>query len=201
MLRLQCTDPVIHLNLPPCSGHMASATLSQPAGASLTLQAQINPPDAPDGTVVLALPTNPTPCKGVWRLTLNTDCGCFETKVWVDCPPPALLAMHEPTNDGPFIQACCELERQDDWGESPVLTPINEPPQDYTYTLAQDLPEPEGAPDGTVAQIEPTPPSHYSRWLAYSPDGVIRGEGEVVDGFLIGYVSCIITEDYWMELS
>lgn len=47
----------------------------------------------------------PNVAAGVYRLFLRTECGCFESPVYVPCPPPAFSSDH-PDNER-HKQECC----------------------------------------------------------------------------------------------
>lgn len=199
MIKLDCANASIHLLLPPCNEHIARATLTRAHCTTYELQAQVNPSDAPEGTVTFTIPTDPPPARGVWQLTLDTDCGCFTMNVWVDCPPPRTVGTHQPTNEpGPTI-VCCEQERQDDWDKPPVNFPLGNPPTGYAVREGQ-----EDDPTGTVLVMTPAPPPQYERWVLRDASGVVRGEGDIADtpaGVLLGYTTCIISPDSWLELT
>lgn len=103
MIVIDCVDPTLALHLPPCAPAINAATLSQPRGPHLPLPV---PQLTPERRLALTLPQDIR--RGVWELSLQTDCGCFVTDVFIDiCQRPALPGEHTPTADQTTHPECC----------------------------------------------------------------------------------------------
>lgn len=200
MIKIDCASVSIVLALPPCNTHVGRATLSRPHCHTYELPIEVNPEGFPTGTVAFDLPDAKLP-RGVWRLTLDTECGCFSMSVWVDCPAPSTLGQHTATSEpGPTI-VCCEPEAQHDWTQPPVHFQLKAMPPGYSYRLGQET-----DPAGTALVIMPPPPAEYDRWVLRDDTGIVRGEGDILplndEGVsLTGYTTCIISPDSWLELT
>jgi len=105
--RIDCTSTEIRLNLPLCASAISKATLSRARCLTHELQAVLVDP----GTIALSeIPADLR--RGVWTLTLTTDCGCYSAPMHVDiCQVPGFISTPTPTNDGPFpTPVCCDTD-------------------------------------------------------------------------------------------
>lgn len=107
MKQLDCNHRTITMKLPPCAGAFSTAKLTRLHHVDVPLTVvQL------DGLITLSIPdplpsSVPYPKRGVWSLSLQTDCGCYEALVHVDCQPPAFAGVHTQT---PFVgpsTECC----------------------------------------------------------------------------------------------
>lgn len=69
----------------------------------------------PGATHVISVPGD-TDLRGVRRLLISTPCGCYDIKLYFDCPMPIATGEHFPT-DRPVATYCCP----------PVPDPVEEP--------------------------------------------------------------------------
>lgn len=174
MKKLDCEDQSTDLKLPPCAGAFStvSAKLMRLHHVEVPLdlvQSPINP-ELVTFSIPDPLPSNvPYPKRGVWKLSVQTDCGCYEAQVYVDCPPPAFAGVHMGTpNQGPSIECCI-------------------PDGALTFTVVSLSPptiEAEGYPDAELlvddgaayaVRLGVTAPSATYRWI--NEDGVVLATG------------------------
>lgn len=62
----------------------------------------------PGTTHVVMIPGD-LPYKGVQRLSIASECGCYEIKVYIHCPAPIQTGKHTST-PRPMAQYCCPAE-------------------------------------------------------------------------------------------
>lgn len=105
MIRVDCRTVTIPLVLPDCTSEIISATLARAHRDSYALTAAIDPSN-PKLVQLSDLPQDAP--RGVYKLALQTNCGCFTAQVYVDCAAPAFAGTHYPTNPAGLIKACCE---------------------------------------------------------------------------------------------
>lgn len=102
MIVVRCNDQTVNLVLPPCAAVVASAYLLQEPVTSIQLTVAI----VAGGLTLSNIPASAP--KGVYKLLLETDCGCFHGTIYLDlCAPPAFKSTHTPTF-GPRTPECCE---------------------------------------------------------------------------------------------
>lgn len=112
MKKLDCDEQSTDLKLPPCAGAFSTVTakLTRLHHTEVPLDLVQSTVDEHLITVSIPdpLPANvPFPKRGVWTLSVQTDCGCYEAPVYVDCPPPAFAGVHNPTaSQGPSTECC-----------------------------------------------------------------------------------------------
>ena len=110
MKRLDCEEQSTQVKLPPCAGALAlvTATLTREGHTAVPLVLTEQPNDLITVAIQDPLPANvPFPKRGIWRLNIQTPCGCYEAPVYVDCPAPAFVATHTPTLvNGPSTECC-----------------------------------------------------------------------------------------------
>ena len=113
MIAITCTEPTIGLRLPPCAAVVASAHLTRHPVTSYPLTITGQDTVLEDGSRQLVLSDIPEDAKrGVYRLVLETDCGCFDTAVFLDiCRTPAMQGVHDATQQPGSIE-CCEGEEE-----------------------------------------------------------------------------------------
>lgn len=102
MVIIDCEDPVLRLRLPSCAATVEAATLSRQHCPTHELTAELVDGDLHlDGIPLLSR-------RGVWTLTLTTNCGCFDAKVFLDiCRAPGFTSTHHDTLQQDPIQECC----------------------------------------------------------------------------------------------
>ena len=127
---LGCDVDTLDLQLPECPelGLVSrySATLSRGHCATQALSFVLVPatPTSPPHIRLTLPPPSLFLRRGVWRLSVNTPCGCYSTAVYLDrCPAPAAPAAHLPTRDTPTpIPVQCSPPLEPDLGApEPVL--------------------------------------------------------------------------------
>jgi len=125
-------NPTIQVRLPPCALEITVARLTRANHATVTFTATPQAP-ATDGSITVQLSNIPTDIRrGVWRLQLESDCGCYETDVSIDlCGAPQLVNTHTPTQDTQSSIECCEPELQPEWGTPPVIA-------SFTLSILED---------------------------------------------------------------
>ena len=112
MKRLACDAQSTDLKLPPCAGAFSAVVAKlvrlHHVEVPLDLVQSTVDPELIEVSIPDPLPANvPFPKRGVWKLSVQTDCGCYEAPVYVDCPPPAFQSVHTGTpNQGPSIECC-----------------------------------------------------------------------------------------------
>ena len=112
MKRFDCDEQSTNLKLPPCAGAFSTVVAKlvrlHHIDVPLELTQSTVDPELIEVSIPDPLPANvPYPKRGVWKLSVQTDCGCYEAPVYVDCPPPALAGVHTATsNQGPSIECC-----------------------------------------------------------------------------------------------
>lgn len=106
MIRLDCSSGTVQLDLPVCAEQPTAAALTRFQSTTIPVGIQLPPGPGPYSTVTLLLPAG-TP-RGVYWLQVESACGCFRTRVFVDsCQPPALPGVHEPTHPTTPSPECC----------------------------------------------------------------------------------------------
>lgn len=120
MLTLDCDTRSIPLHMTNCAaGPVVRATLSR---RNLPIYELVATVTGPNDLVLSLAPDDDVPMRGVWRLSLETDCRCFDTQVFVDsCQAPALQGQHIPTAPSVPIVTCCVPMLQPDFSETPVV--------------------------------------------------------------------------------
>lgn len=101
--RIDCTNPIFEMTAAPCPAGIVKATLSRAwcPQYDLTVSPIVN-----GQFTVGPIPTDIKP--GVWRLSFDTDCGCFMASVNVDlCQAPGFTATHTATPDTETSTECC----------------------------------------------------------------------------------------------
>lgn len=102
MKRIDCQYPYFDMKAAPCPAGIKKATLSRKWCKQYDLT--VTPGD--DGFTVGPIPLDIKP--GVWRLSFDTDCGCFMSSVHVDlCKAPAFASVHTATSDYSGSIECC----------------------------------------------------------------------------------------------
>lgn len=102
MIRIDCTHPVFDLSDAPCPAGIVKATLSRAWCATHDLDVV----DINGRYIIGPIPLDIKP--GVWRLSLDTECGCFMSSVHVDlCQAPGFTSTHTATPDTETSTECC----------------------------------------------------------------------------------------------
>lgn len=103
---ITCDPATVTLIVPLCAEAPTSAHLHRRNCATYELTATPDPDDAQ--TLILSgIPTDAL--RGVYRLSIATPCGCYETRVFLDlCQAPRLPSVHTPTADTYPITECCD---------------------------------------------------------------------------------------------
>lgn len=174
MKKLDCDNQSTDLKLPPCAGAFSTVSAKlmrlHHVEVPLDLVQSTVDPELVTFSIPDPLPSNvPYPKRGVWKLSVQTDCGCYEAQVYVDCPPPAFAGVHTGTpNQGPSIECCI-------------------PDGALTFTvvgLSPPVIEAEGYPDAELlvddgaayaVRLGVTAPSATYRWI--NEDGVVLATG------------------------
>lgn len=119
MVVIDCTDLVIRLRVPPCAALITLATLTRQGYDRIVVTAEL----IPDTDEIHITDVPEDIARGVWTLTLETDCRCFSAPVFVDvCQAYGFLPEHNPTRDQETpIPTCCVPDLQPDWGTPPVV--------------------------------------------------------------------------------
>lgn len=174
MKKLDCDNQSTDLKLPPCAGAFSTVSAKlmrlHHVEVPLDLVQSTVDPELVTFSIPDPLPSNvPYPKRGVWKLSVQTDCGCYEAQVYVDCPPPAFAGVHTGTpNQGPSTECCI-------------------PDDALTFTVVSLSPpeiEAEGYPDAELlvddgaayaVRLGVTAPSATYRWI--NEDGVVLATG------------------------
>ena len=107
MKTLDCEHPTIALRLPPCAGSEPTAELTRAHHTTIPLE-RTQPVVDDDGLFHFSMPSGvPFPARGVWKLSANTGCGCYEANVYVNCPAPSFEGAHMATPAHDASQECC----------------------------------------------------------------------------------------------
>lgn len=123
MLTLDCLTRSIQLRMVDCAPEpIVRATLSRRNLPTYELSAATDPEHPTDGLLLSLAPDDTVPQRGVWQLSLETDCRCFATNVFVDsCQQPALRGQHFPTEPSVPIVTCCIPPLQPDPDTPPMM--------------------------------------------------------------------------------
>jgi hypothetical protein len=173
MKRLDCDEQSTNLKLPPCAGAFSTVVAKlvrlHHVEVPLVLTQSATDPDLITVAIPDPLPTNvPFPKRGVWMLTVQTDCGCYEAPVYIDCPPPAFAGVHEGTLTEASTECCI-------------------PEDALTFTVTSLSPpkiDTEGYPDSELliddglayaVRLGVTAPSVTYRWI--DEDGIVLATG------------------------
>ena len=174
MKKLDCEEQSTNLKLPPCAGAFSTVVAKlvrlHHIDVPLELTQSTVDPELIEVSIPDPLPANvPFPKRGVWKLSVQTDCGCYEAPVYIDCPPPAFAGVHTATAaQGPSIECCI-------------------PEDALTFTVLSLSPptiEAEGYPDAGLlvddsasyaVRLGVAAPSVSYRWI--NEDGVVLAEG------------------------
>lgn len=101
---LDCNNTSVTIIVPPCAGDTPVAELQRANHVTVPLTGNAEG----DFTFPSPFPANiPFPARGVWRLSVNTGCGCYEANVYVDCPAPMFESRHEGSLVGGPSTECC----------------------------------------------------------------------------------------------
>ena len=103
---LACTDATVLLSVPACGTTLSSNNLKAWATRhgqnQVALEVSVTPPSS-SGAVGIELTLPAGAKRGVWRITLETPCGCYETQAFFNgCQTPALVGTYFPT-DTPYV--------------------------------------------------------------------------------------------------
>lgn len=174
MKRLDCEEQSTNLKLPPCAGAFSTVVAKLVRLHHIEVPLELTQSETDPDLITVAIPdplpsTVPYPKRGVWTLSVQTDCGCYEAPVYIDCPPPAFAGVHRPTAaQGPSTECCI-------------------PEDALTFTVTSLSPptiEAEGYPDATLlindalnyaVRLGVTAPSVSYRWI--NEDGVVLATG------------------------
>ena len=174
MKKLDCDNQSTDLKLPPCAGAFSTVSAKLMRLNHVDVPLVLTQSTVDEHLITLEipdpLPSNvPYPKRGVWKLSVQTDCGCYEAQVYVDCPPPAFAGVHTGTpNQGPSTECCI-------------------PDDALTFTVVSLSPpaiEAEGYPDAQLliddgaayaVRLGVTAPSATYRWI--NEDGVVLATG------------------------
>ena len=108
MIVIDCQDPLVRLVLPPCVAEIETAYLVREGFDAIPLAG------APTDTGMQLTGVPDDIARGVWHLSLSTNCGCYDAPVYVDvCRAPRFEGTYEPTSAPPPTVVCCEDEDAD----------------------------------------------------------------------------------------
>lgn len=103
MRRISCENPTFEMTSAPCPAGIKKATLSRNWCPQYELDVEYI-----EGNQFRVGPIPLDIRPGVWRLSFDTDCGCFMSSVHVDlCQAPAFTATHTATPDTETSTECC----------------------------------------------------------------------------------------------
>lgn len=103
MIRIDCTHPLFEMTAAPCPAGIVKATLSRAWCATHELEVTYLQGNQ---FTVGPIPVDIKP--GVWRLSFDTECGCFMSSVHVDlCQAPGFTGTHTATPDTETSTECC----------------------------------------------------------------------------------------------
>lgn len=174
MKRLDCDEQSTNLKLPPCAGAFSTVVAKLVRLHHVEVPLELTQSETDPDLITVAIPdplpsTVPYPKRGVWTLSVQTDCGCYEAPVYIDCPPPAFAGVHRPTaSQGPSTECCI-------------------PEDALTFTVLSLSPpeiEAEGYPDAELlvddgaayaVRLGVAAPSVGYRWI--NEDGVVLATG------------------------
>lgn len=171
MKRLDCQNQSTDMKLPPCAGALADveAVLVRDSCTPVPLTLTDH-----GSYITVAIqnplpPSVPFPRRGVWTLSVKTKCGCYEAAVYVDCPGPQFLPVHDASLPiGPSTECCI-------------------PDDALTFTVTSLSPptiEAEGYPDATLlvndaaayaVRLGVIAPMVNYRWI--NEDGIVLATG------------------------
>lgn len=107
MRTLDCERTTVAISVPPCAGNTPTAELQRANHVTIPL-ALTSDGELHTFAFPNPFPANiPFPARGVWKLSVETGCGCYEANVYVDCPAPMFVATHEASLVGGPSTECC----------------------------------------------------------------------------------------------
>jgi hypothetical protein len=203
MHTITCEAPTLRMRLPACAKPITSATLARADHPLITLELPDPAPDIPGEVALAGVPTDAP--RGVYTLSLKSDCGCYETLVYLNvCPPPAFVPTHTPTGTTQTSTECCEPDTQPSWDTLPVVAAFSVTRSDPdTYVLTVLPPAPTGLTLSyqplvdTLTITVPDPPADPQPVSLIDSSGVVIATGSTPTLTLPFDLRCT---SYWLSI-